>query len=120
MGTRYKQPGEKIVVIASGSDIAADAILVKGDCVVITEVAIPDGESGVAALEGVFLVPKTAGTAWNLGDKLDFDVSAGEFHKGLTTAAGDVAGCAIAHVAAASGDTTGYVKLHNPGTLDPS
>jgi hypothetical protein len=58
------------------------------------------------------------GTAWNQGDKLDWDVSEQEFHKGLSSALGDVTDCAIAAVDAASGDATGDVILIDGGTLD--
>jgi predicted RecA/RadA family phage recombinase len=117
----FKQPGEKLTYINAGAAIAAGAVVVMGDSVGVAEVdiAATTGE-GIVAVEGVFLLPKTAGTAWAIGDKLDYDLSAEEFHKGLTTAAGDIAGCAVAHKAAASGDTSGWVKLANPGTLDPS
>lgn len=119
MGTKYRQKGDIVDHVAGGA-ISADDVVVMGDSVGIALVDMASGETGAVAIEGVFEVPKTTGTAWAQGDKLDYDLSETEFHKGLVTAAGDIAGCAIAAKVAESADTTGWVKLANPGTLDPS
>jgi predicted RecA/RadA family phage recombinase len=121
MARKFKQAGDSVTYINAGSAIAAGAVVVMGDSVGVAavDIAATPGQ-GVVDLEGVFEVPKTTGTAWVLGDKLDYDISAAEFHKGLSTAIGDIAGCAIAFAAAASGAATGLVKLQNPGTVDPS
>jgi predicted RecA/RadA family phage recombinase len=114
MGTKFRQKGDVLDHVAGGA-IAADDVVVMGDTIGIAEVDLATGETGAVAVEGVFEVPKTAGTAWAQGDSIDWDASAGEFHKGITPAAGDVAACGIAAKAAASGDTTAWLKL-TPGT----
>ena len=90
--------------------------LAMGDTVGVAVGDIASGEPGAVAIEGVFEVTKTAGTAWTQGDKLDFDKSAGAFAKSLSTASGDVSGCAIAAADAPAAATVGVVKLTNPGT----
>lgn len=114
MGTRYKQRGD-VLDHTAGSAINADDIVVIGDCVGIANVDIASGEEGGLSIEGVFTVPKTTGTAWSQGDSVDFDASAGEFHIGVSPAAGDVQNCGIAAEDAGSADATGLVKL-TPGT----
>jgi len=87
-----------------------------GDSVGIAVTDIQTGGEGELLMDGVVSVDKVSGSAWSLGDKLDWDASNNAFGKGITSATGDVLGCAIAAQSAASGDTSGYVKLQNPGT----
>lgn len=116
MGRTFVQPGDKLThANSSGSDISAGDVVVIGDTVAIAEVDIPDGESGTVTVAGVHTVAKTAGTAWNQGELLDWDASASEFTPGVTPAAGDVTGCGIAAADAASADATGEILL-TPGT----
>lgn len=116
MARTFKQPGGILEhANASGSDIAAGDVVVTGDVVAIALVDIPDGESGSIAIAGVHTVPKTTGTAWVQGDAIDWDASAGEFHKGVTPATGDVVTCGVAAKAAASADATAELLL-TPGT----
>lgn len=67
--------------------------------------------TGPVAISGGFTVPKTAGTAWAVGDVLDWDTSAGEFARDLTLATGDIGDCAIVLQAAGSADVTGVALL---------
>jgi len=65
------------------------------------------------AMEGVFTLPKATGQAWTTGMKLLWDVSAAKFdYSGATPATGDISVCCVAWAAAASGDTTGQVKIN--------
>lgn len=116
MSRTFVQPG-KIVTHSnsSGSDISAGDVVVMGDTVGLALVDIPDGEEGSVSIQGVHKVPKTSGTAWNQGDKIDWDASAGEFHKGVTPATGDVTNAGVAAADAASGDTEAELLL-TPGT----
>lgn len=119
MANTFKQPGTILThANGSGSDIAAGDVVVIGDTVAVALVDIPDGESGAISLEGVHELPKDAGTAWEQGDKLDWDASEDAFGKGITAASGDVIGCAIAAADAASAGTVGEVKLANPGAFE--
>lgn len=113
MTTRYIQPGHTLDYTPA-SDVASDDIIVIGNSVAIAADAITSTETGPVCVEGVFKVPKATGTAWDLGDSVDYDVSAGNFKKGLTPATGDVTKAGICAKAAASGDTEAWVKL-TPG-----
>ena len=114
MSRTYVQPGEKLTHTAA-SAISAGDVVEMGDIVGIADVDIANGETGTVTVCGVHTVAKTTGTAWNQGDKLDWDTSAGEFHKGLTPATGDITSCGIAAAAAGSADATGQILL-TPGT----
>lgn len=112
MTNLYIGPGEVIDYANAGAAISAGDVVAAGDIVGIamTDIAATTGV-GAVGIEGIFTVPKTAGTAWNQGDAIDWDASAGEFHKGVTPAAGDVVSAGIATVAAASAATTAQLKL---------
>lgn len=116
MSRTFVQPGDKLThANGSGSDISAGDVVVIGDTVAIADVDIADGESGTVTVAGVHTVAKTTGTAWSQGDKIDWDASAGEFHLGVTPAAGDVTDCGIAAADAGSADATAELLL-TPGT----
>lgn len=104
--------GKVIQYANTGAAISAGDVVVTGDTVgiALVDIAATTG-IGSVAIEGVFTVPKTTGTAWVQGDAIDWDASAGEFHKGVTPAAGDVASAGIAYAAAASAAATGQIKL---------
>jgi predicted RecA/RadA family phage recombinase len=86
-----------------------------GDTVGIAASDMDTGESGTVFVEGVYSVAKATGTAWGVGDKVDWDASASAFDINVTPASGDVTGCAMAAAPAAADATTGLVKL-TPGT----
>jgi len=100
----------------TGSVVASGALVIAGNTIGVALVNIANGDVGSVAIEGVVSgVPKTAGHAWGQGEKVLWDSSAAAFdYRSATPAANDVAGGAIAWIAAASGDTTGTIKL-TPG-----
>jgi predicted RecA/RadA family phage recombinase len=116
MTTLYVGEGKVLDYANTGSAISAGDVVVMQDTVgiALVDIAATTGV-GAVAIEGVFTVPKTTGTAWVMGDNLDWDTSAGEFHKGLTAASGDVASAGIAAAAAASAAATGQIKLLGGG-----
>ena len=101
---------------STGSAIAVGAVVTLKHCIGIALVDIADGAVGSVAVDGVVRdLPKATGHAWAQGEKLVWDVSAGKFdYSGATPATGDITGGAIAWLVAASGDTTGVIKL-TPG-----
>lgn len=116
MARNYTQPGNVLSYTAGvGEQYSAGDVVVMGDTVGIALVDIGEGETGSVAIEGVFEVPKVSGTAWSVGQKIDWDASASAFTVGATPAEGDVIGCAIVAAPAGSTETTGYAKL-TPGT----
>jgi predicted RecA/RadA family phage recombinase len=113
MTTKFVQRGDVVTYSNAGSAITAGSVVTLKHCVgvALTDIAATTG-TGSVALEGVFTVPKTTGTAWLNGEKLLWDVSASKFDgSGATPATGDILGAAIAFGAAASGDATATVKL---------
>lgn len=117
MTTKFQQQGDIVNYINAGSAIVAGAVvkMVNTIGIALTDIAATTGV-GAVAVEGVFAnVPKVAGRAWVLGEKLFWDVSTSSFDTVAgTLAAGDVTGCAIAWAAAGSADTVGVIKL-TPG-----
>lgn len=118
MARNFIQPGDTLDVVAtaavtSGTPIAVGALA----GVPLTSGAI--GATVAVRVEGVFSVPKVAGTAFTVGQRVNFRPSAGAFTL-ATAATGDLLGAAVAVAAAASGDTTCQVRL-SPGaaTIQP-
>lgn len=105
----------KTVSFAAGGTIASGDLDVISEIMGVAQNDAVSGETITYAIEGVFTLPKTTGTAWAIGDLVDFDSSAGECHVGLTPAAGDIAAMGVCTKVAASADATGEVKL-TPGT----
>jgi len=120
MTSVFRYPGGQIQhTNASGADIASDDVVALASGVGIAATAIPDTKTGTVLVEGVFVLPKATGTAWVAGDRLDYDVSAKTFTKGLVPEAGDITGCAYAAEDAAAGAATGLVALTpNSGTVN--
>jgi predicted RecA/RadA family phage recombinase len=119
MATNYKQPGEVIQwTNATGSAVAANAIVVIGHMLGVALEAIANGASGSVALEGIFSgVPKVSAAVFTVGEKLVYDVSAGAFDDSAATpATGDLTGAAVAWVAGANTETSCTIKL-TPGNV---
>jgi len=114
MATNFKQEGDILYYAnSSGSTIASGAVVVMGNIIGVALEDIANGSTGSVAVEGVFTLPKVTGSAWTIGSKLLWDVSAGKFDVGSATpATGDVSMCCVAAAAAASAATTGAVKLN--------
>lgn len=97
----------------TGSAVSFGDVVVVGKQVGIAITDIANGASGDLAMEGVFSLPKTSGSAITQGDDAIFDVSAGEFvPSSATPATGDVSGAVTCWIAAASADTTVAVKIN--------
>jgi predicted RecA/RadA family phage recombinase len=115
MATNYRQPGDSLDwTNGTGSDVASGQLVAVGNTVGVALTDIADGASGVVGVEGVWEVAKATGTAWALGESVDYDVSAGNFGKGITPATGDVTKAGICAKAAGSAEATAWVKL-TPG-----
>jgi predicted RecA/RadA family phage recombinase len=107
----FVQPGRTLTVAApAGGVISGDPVLIGAIFGVanFTAAATLDVEIDTV---GVFTLPKATGAAWAVGDPLYFDAVA----KNLTKTAGDNLVVGTATAIAASGDTTGNVKI---GALD--
>lgn len=118
----YIQDGDRITY-TNGTETAissGDPVVI-GSTIGVACVDIANGASGAVALEGVFTLPKTAGSSGHAiaqGDIMLFDISAGEFDiKTATDAAGDILGGVIAAKAALTTDTIVYARLCGPGAI---
>jgi predicted RecA/RadA family phage recombinase len=110
----------------TGSDVASGAVVAMKHTVGVALVAIKNGAVGSVAIGGVVSgVAKVTGRAWAQGEKLVYDIDSGSGafdNSTIASATGDVAGGAIAWLAAASGDTSGTIKLtpgNNVSGADP-
>jgi predicted RecA/RadA family phage recombinase len=113
MATNYHQDGTTVhYTNATGSDIASGAPVVIGGQIGVAIVDIADGDSGAVRMEGVFALPKAAGSAIGQGDAVDFDLSEGKIDGDITAAAGDLLGCGVAWADAATADELVMVKLN--------
>ena len=114
MTVKYVQEGNVLSYIAGGTITAGDVVVVKHNI----GVALKSGVSGdviPVAIEGCFTVPKVSAAVWVVGEKLIYDVSAGQFDDSAATpATGDITGGVMAMAAGANGETTAVVKL-TPG-----
>lgn len=122
MATNKITEGRRVTYTnASGATIPSGAPVVVGSLVGVACADIADGASGQVSIErAVYQLPKTAGSAFTLGQALLFDVSAAAFIPGsATAAAGDISGCCVAAAAAASADTTALVLINaGVGTVE--
>lgn len=100
----YTEPGSAAI---SSGDVVEMGDKTLG--VALGDIAISG--TGPVAILGGFSVTKVAGTAWAVGDVLDWDTTAGAFDRDLTLATGDIGDCGIVLQAAASGDVLGVVGL---------
>lgn len=112
MSTKFVQPGRVLTYTAPSGGVVAGTPLLIGGVVVVPRTTAAQTLSFDADVEGVFSVPKTAGVAWTEGQVLYWDSSAGSFATAQSATARRAAFCVVA---AASGDTTGIVKLTNIG-----
>ena len=101
----------KTVTFTAGAAYTSGDVVPLGKMAGIAANDIANGAVGVAVIEGEFNLAKTTGTAYAIGDLLDWDVSAAKLGKAITPASGDIEDFCVAMEAAASGATTCRVKL---------
>jgi predicted RecA/RadA family phage recombinase len=108
----FKQPGRVMTFTAPGGGVVSGAPVRIGTLVVIATATVAAGLPFEGVAEGVFLVPKIAGVAWTEGAAIYHDSTANNFG---TVVSATTMRVGVAAVAAASGDTTGYVRLNGVG-----
>jgi predicted RecA/RadA family phage recombinase len=109
MAKNYIQPGNVIDVTAAGALTSGIAFAI-GTLLAVPLSNATAGQVVAAQIEGVFELPKASAAVYTAGEKLTWDVSAGEFSEALA-AAGDLVACAVAIAPAAGGTTTVLAKL---------
>ncbi|WP_280190351.1 DUF2190 family protein [Delftia sp. PS-11] len=120
MAKNHVQPGKVLdYVNTTGELIKSGSVVVVGALLGVALVDIVPGHVGSVAIDGVFALPKVAGTAVGQGVAVVFKANSKAFTVGGALAAGDVSGAAaVAFIAAAAADTVIAVKLTGcPGTV---
>lgn len=123
MTTKFQEVGEvKNWTNGSGSAVVSGQVVAIGCLLGVAITDIASTAVGAVKITGVFNnMPKTTGSAWTVGQKLNWDVSASKFDvSSATPATGDVLGAAVAWEAALSGDAIGTVAFFPSGaaTID--
>lgn len=104
----FVQRGDAINIVAAAALVSGIAV-VFGNSIAIPQTDIADGDTGAAAVEGVFTLPKASTKTYNAGDLVDWDLSAAQVDTSAAT--GDLTGFGIAVSAGLNGSTTIDVKL---------
>ena len=121
MAKNFVAAGNVVDFTNAGALITSGSVVKLSHTIGIALADIATGATGAVALEGVFEVPKVPAAVFAVGEKLLWDVSAGQFDDAAATpASGDVMGAVIAMKAGANAETVCTVKL-TPGnaTLTP-
>lgn len=107
MTIRYNKPGDALdFTNATANAINVNDVVVINSYVAVAATNIAVGQIGTVLPQGVFTLPKKAGTAMPNGTKLTWSVADKAFIVGAGVA-GDVANCGIVvELDAAAGDTT--------------
>lgn len=113
MTTKYVQKGEIIDYTPTAAK-ASNTVVALGILLGVVCADIAANATGALAIQGVFDLPKKAGSAITAGAKLTWSAGDNAFTTGAGSA-GDTLGGAVAIAAAASADTVVRVLLL-PGT----
>jgi predicted RecA/RadA family phage recombinase len=103
----YIQPGENLTLTAPYAVTPGDGLLVGSIFGVASDTAA-SGAEVIAVVTGVFTLAKTTGAAWTVGQVLYWD----DTGKKVTHTASTNKLIGVAVKAAASGDTTGTLRLN--------
>ncbi len=115
MAKNFYAHGETVNYTAT-SDVVSGQVIVLGGIIGIAHTDIKTGEEGALGIEGVYELAKTTGTAYTLGQRLQWDVSANKLvGPAATPAAGDIVNVGIVYEAALSAATTAKVKINVAG-----
>lgn len=77
MPNNYIQKGERLVITAD-ADVASGGLVFVGALACVAQVAIAAGNSGAVSPVGVYDLPKATGVAFDQGDPVYYDSSAGK------------------------------------------
>lgn len=106
------QPGNQLT-LAAPYNVASGAGCLVGSLFGVAVGTASSGADVEVAVVGVFVLAKATGAAWTVGARIYWDDAA----KNCTTTAASNKLIGVATVAAASGDTTGTVRLSGAMTL---
>ncbi len=112
MANTFIQEGCVLEFAAPTGGVVSGTPLLIGGLIVVPLVTAAQTVRFNCAAAGVFTAPKATGVAWTEGQILYWDSTAGNF---ATAQSATARRAGFAVVAAASGDTTGIVRLNNVG-----
>lgn len=107
----FVQPGHSLECVAPSGGVTSGEPVLINNLLVIPSTNADAGEKFAGHIDGVYSVDKATGAAWAIGETVYWDNSAGKFTK--TATSNYKAG--VAGAVAASGDTTGVVRLNGVG-----
>lgn len=113
MARNYVQEGKHIPFIAGATTTSGQAVVI-GALLGVALNDVANGAAGIAAVEGVWELPKVSTDTFANGQQLTWDVSEAKLTEGVA-AEGDLVACCVAVEVAGNGTTTVAVKL-TPGT----
>lgn len=114
MSTKFIQTGDVVTLTAPSGGVTSGVAVKIGSLVVVPRTTAAQTVAFDADVTGVHTLAKATGTAWTEGATLYFDTANSNFVTAQSATASR-AGHAVA--AAASGDTTGTVRLTNIGAV---
>lgn len=119
MAKNFVQQGATIPFVA-GANYSSGAVVVLGGLIGVVLSDVANGNTGLAAIEGVFQLPKVSTVVLTVGERVQWDVSqnsgAGAVNdSGAVAATGDIVNCGVAVAPAGNGDTTCLIKINVPG-----
>ncbi len=97
-----------VVGVVAPNDVASGGGALVGSLFGVAVAAAKAGETVQLKTSGVFTLPKTTGQAWTVGQKMYWDDST----KKVTSTVGSNTLIGVALATAASGDTSGTVRLN--------
>lgn len=106
----YVQPGNSISIPAPTGGVVSGVPVIIGSLAGVPGTTAAEGADFEYHLVGVYDIDKATGAAWAIGDKIYWDAVA---KKGTKTTSGNTL-FAVATAVAASGDTTGRIRLGAP------
>lgn len=110
MATNFVKDG-KTMEFTAGAAYSSGDVVVIGSLIGVVIADVANGAVGVAAIEGVFDLPKVDAAVIAEGEALTYDVSAGEFDDGSATpATGDITGSCVA-MEALGATTSANIKV---------
>lgn len=108
----FIKPGKTTTFTAPGGGVVSGAPVLIGSLLVVATGAVTAGLLFEGMAEGVFRLPKIAGVAWTEGQLLYHDTTANSIG---TVVSATTRRVGVAAAAAATGDTTGQVRLNGVG-----
>jgi len=106
--------GERVTFTAPSGGVTSGVPVRIGRLIVIPVASAAQGLPFEGVTQGIFTLPKATGQAWTEGAVVYWANGAGNFT--TTASTNQLAGVAVA--AAASGDTTGRIRLNGIAALD--